>query len=233
MAEKVIIGNAELWLGDCRDILPTLQRVDVCITDPPYADRTHRGARTKCNNNSGGSKLVTFDHLEDAQFVTHVDAMLAMTDRWVVLTCDHAHACLLFAKPQFVRLGAWVKRAPMPQLTSDRPGSGHESIAILHNAGKKRWNGGSKAGVWTHTTLKDPATCFVPTQKPLPLLMDLVSDFTESGETVLDPFMGSATTGVACMTLARRFIGIEQDAGRFDIACRRIEDAQRQGRLIA
>ena len=227
-----VIGNATLYLGDCREILPTLPKVDAVITDPPYAERTHINART-IKTNRDGVRLVTFDSLGDTEFVGHVDSMLAAARRWVVITCDHAHAALLFSKPEFVRLGAWVKHAPMPQITADRPGSGHESIAILHAQGKKRWNGGSKAGIWTHTVIKDPGSSFVPTQKPLPLLLDLVADFTDPEETVLDPFTGSATTGVACMNLGRRFIGIEKDASRFDIACRRIEDAQRQGRLIA
>jgi DNA modification methylase len=232
MSRVETIGNATLYLGDCRDILPTLPKVDAVITDPPYAERTHVNART-IKTNRDRVRLVTFDSLDDAEFVGHVDAMLNAARRWVVLTCDHAHGALLFKKPEFVRLGAWVKHAPMPQITADRPGSGHESIAILHPPGKKRWNGGSKAGIWTHTVLKDPAACFVPTQKPLPLLLDLVTDFTDKGEVVLDPFMGSGTTGVACMNLGRHFVGVEMDAGRFDIACRRIEDAQRQGRLIA
>lgn len=229
----VTIGNAALYLGDCRDILPTLPKVDVVITDPPYSNRTHKGARSSINDGDGGVANITFACMTGAEFVGFVDLAMSLARRWVVMTCDHPHAAMLWDRADFIRLGAWVKHAPMPQLTADRPGCGHEAIAILHNAGKKRWNGGSKAGIWKHTVLKNPADCLVPTQKPLPLLLDFVTDFTEPGEVVLDPYMGSGTTGVACMELGRSFMGIEKDPERFEIACRRIEDAQRQGRLIA
>lgn len=228
-----VIGAATLYLGDCREIVPTLGGVDVVITDPPYADRTHKGARTAINADDGGRVLVTFEALDDVEFTKIAAMLLEAARRWVVMTCDHAHAALLFNWPEFVRLGAWVKHAPMPQLTADRPGSGHESIAILHREGKKEWNGGSKAGIWKHTILKNPADCLVPTQKPLPLLVDLVADFTAPGELVLDAFMGAATTGVAALQQGRRFIGVESNPERFAIACRRIEDAQRQERLFA
>ena len=71
-----------------------------------------------------------------------------------------------------------------------------------------------------------------PTQKPV-ALMEWSLGFAPEAQTVCDPFMGSGTTGVACMNLGRSFIGIEREPKYFDIACRRIEDAQRQGRLIA
>ena len=73
----------------------------------------------------------------------------------------------------------------------------------------------------------------VPTQKPVALASAFVSDFTAPGEVVCDPFTGSGTTGVASVKAGRGFVGIEQDPRHFDIACRRIEDAQRQVRMFA
>ena len=72
-----------------------------------------------------------------------------------------------------------------------------------------------------------------PTQKPVALMAYMVQTYSNEGETILDPYMGSGTTGEACMNLGRDFIGIEREPKYFDIACRRIEDAQRQCRLIA
>ena len=72
-----------------------------------------------------------------------------------------------------------------------------------------------------------------PCPKPESFMRWMVGKASLPDETVLDPFMGSGTTGVACMNLGRSFIGIEREPKYFDIACRRIEDAQRQGRLIA
>ena len=228
-ARKETIGNATLYLGDCREILPTLPKVDAVITDPPYADRTHKMAKT--NKGVGhGTALVTFSALTDEDFVACVAQWLSAATGWCVATCDYRHARLAFDLPQFVRLGAWVKPNPMPQISADRPGQGFETVLILH-AGerKKEWNRGGGSGVWTFNVI-DSAE--VSTQKPLPLLRALVSDFTNYGESVCDPFMGSGTTGVAAVEQGRSFVGIEQDAERFDVACRRIEDAQRQGRMF-
>lgn len=226
----VVIGNAQLWLGDCREILPSLPKVDAVITDPPYADRTHQMAKT--NRGSGqGSKLVTFAALTDDDFSACVQQWLQAASGWCVATCDYRHARLAFDLPQFVRLGAWVKPNPMPQISADRPGQGFETVLILHaGAVKKAWNRGGGSGVWTFPVI-DGAE--VSTQKPLALLNAFVSDFTSYGQSIADPFMGSGTTGVAAVTQGRNFIGIEKDAERFAIACRRIEDAQRQQRLIA
>jgi len=230
MNAPVIIGNATLYLGNCREILPTLPKVDAVITDPPYADRTHKMAKT--NKGKGhGSKLVTFAALSDDDFSACVQQWLIAASGWCVATCDYRHARLAFDLPQFVRLGAWVKPNPMPQISADRPGQGFETVLILH-AGevKKAWNRGGGSGVWTFPVI-DGAE--VSTQKPLALLRAFVSDFTNYGQTIADPFMGSGTTGVAALEQGRRFVGIEQDPGRFTIACRRIEDAQRQQRMFA
>ena len=224
------IGNATLYLGDCREILPTLPKVDAVITDPPYADRTHKMAKT--NKGAGhGKTLVTFAALSDEDFAACLSEWLAAATGWCVATCDYRHARLAFDMPEFVRLGAWVKPNPMPQISADRPGQGFESVLILH-AGKvkKAWNRGGGAGVWTFNVI-DSAE--VSTQKPLPLLRAFVSDFTVPGNSVCDPFMGSGTTGVACVEAGRSFVGVEVDPERFEIACRRIEDAQRQSRMFA
>ena len=224
------IGNATLYLGDCREILPTLPKVDACITDPPYAERTHKMAKT--NKGSGhGTALVTFAALSDDDFAECVQQWIAAARGWVVATCDYRHARLAFDLPEFVRLGAWFKPNPMPQISADRPGQGFETVLILH-AGevKKAWNRGGGSGVWTFTVIGDAE---VSTQKTLGLIRAFVADFTNYGDSIADPFMGSGTTGVAALEQGRFFVGIEKDPKRFDIACRRIEDAQRQGRLIA
>lgn len=222
------IGAATLYLGDCREILPTL-RVDHVITDPPYADRTHAMAKT--NKGAGhGTKLVTFAALADSDFNTIADACLAAAEQWVVMTCDYRHAALRYDDPRFVRLGAWVKPNPMPQISADRPGQGFEAVLIMHAGEKpKAWNRGGGSGVWTYPV---EGNALVPTQKPLALAKAFVADFTQPLQTIADPFLGSGTTGVAAVTLGRSFVGIEADEGRFDIACKRIDDAQRQGRLF-
>jgi len=182
----------------------------------------------KTNRGKGhGTALVNFEALSDADFAAAVEQWIALAEGWCVATCDYRHARLAFDLPEFVRLGAWVKPNPMPQISADRPGQGFEAVLILHSGGRKKaWNRGGGSGVWTFPVIGDAE---VSTQKPLALAKALVSDFTNHGECVADPYMGSGTTGVACVQMGRKFIGVEQDPKRFDIACRRIEDAQRQG----
>jgi site-specific DNA-methyltransferase (adenine-specific) len=221
-------SGIEIYLGDWRVVLPSLPQVDHIITDPPYADRTHAGALTNKTSNApngyrqGGSKLVNFDCLTDEAFEFFCKEALLKTNRWVVMTCDHRHAARTFDWDEHIRLGVWVKGAPMPQITGDRPGSGHESVLILHNKGKKRWNGGGRPAVWNATVIKDPSQVFIPTQKPIKLITQFVSDFTEPNEIILDPFMGSGTTLRAAKDLRRQAIGIEIDEAKCAIAATRL-----------
>jgi site-specific DNA-methyltransferase (adenine-specific) len=230
MSKSVTIGNATLHFGNCLEVLPSLPPADAVITDPPYDDRTHRMAKT--NKGKGhGTKLVTFDALTGDEFEVAMRACLAASRGWVVATCDYRHAALAFNWKEFIRLGAWVKPNPMPQISADRPGQGFESVLILHSGlTKKAWNRGGGSGVWTVPSI-DAAS--VPTEKPIALAKAFVSDFTLPGQTVLDPFMGSGTTGAAALGAGRLFVGIEQNEIRFHIACQRLELAQRQQRLFA
>jgi site-specific DNA-methyltransferase (adenine-specific) len=228
---KVVIGNATLILGDWREIVSSIGVVDAVITDPPYSDNTHKNAKTNKGIAGHGVKLVTFDALTDEDFVAAMRGLLDVSQGWVVATTDYRHARLAYDWPQFVRLGAWVKPNPMPQISADRPAQGFETVLILHSGRTpKAWNRGGGSGVWTFSPTQGAE---VPTQKPFGLAAALVGDFTTEGQTVLDPYMGSGTTGAACMKHGRHFIGIEQDPERFDIACQRIDNAQRQESLFA
>lgn len=223
------IGAVDLYLGRALDVVPALGPVDVVITDPPYAEHTHKQAKT--NQGAGhGRSLITFSALDDAGFLAVAEGCLAAAQSWVVMTCDFRHAALLYGRPEFVRLGAWVKPNPMPQISADRPGQGFETVAILHSGRvPKAWNRGGGAGVWT---VPPHSGALVPTQKPLALIGAFVSDFTKPGDVVLDPFCGSGTTLVACAKAGRRAIGVEVDPQHFDIACRRADEAQRQTDLF-
>lgn len=218
------IGDATLYLGDCREILPTLGRVDAVVTDPPFDSKTHMGADKRYSD-------IDFAPLGDAQKLAR--ALVEVSDGWVLAFCAFEQ----FAEYRdgagnaWVRAGIWDKVSNMPQMTGDRPAQGGEGIAIMHRPGRKKWNGGGKAAIWRH--LVERGEKEHPTQKPLSLISDLLGQFTAIGALVLDPFMGSGTTGVACVRLGRRFVGIEIEPRYFDIACRRIEEAYRQPRLFA
>ena len=216
--------------GDCFEVMADMAdgSVDHVITDPPYSERTHAGART--NRSPGGEALVSFDSFTKDNFLSFVCKCVNVSSRWVVMTCDFHHALNVEASDiPVVRFGAWVKTNPTPQISGDRPGMGWEPILILHAKGRKRWNGGGRSGVWT-TKVIDRAT--IPTQKPLPLICKLIQDFTDPGETILDPCMGSGTVGVACKRLGRKFIGIEVLKDHYEIAKKRIEQEQMQGEMF-
>lgn len=209
-----------IYHGDCRDILPQIGAVDHVMSDPPYSDTTHEGARTGTATDNG--VLVNFASVE-AGTVRDVLA-LCKAQRWGVLTVDWQHVLPLKANPpdgwRFVRHGAWVKPNGTPQFTGDRPAQGWEAVAILHagTKGRMRWNGGGLPAVWIHNKVASAH----PTGKPEPLLVDWVRMFTDPGETVLDPFMGSGTTLVAAKRLGRKAIGIELEEKYCAIAARRL-----------
>ena len=225
------IGDATLYLGDCLEILPALGKVDVCITDPPYSEITHKGARGRGATTGGKHILVSFSSISNEYFINLSRGLTEVSRRWVVMTCDPRHAVAAeTAGLPVVRMGVWTKVDPAPQFSGDRPAVGWEMVLIMHRPGRKRWNGGGRPATWHTKIVKNDGVH--PSQKPQELVKDFVHLFSDSGEAVLDPFMGSGTTGVACAKLGRKFIGIEIDPGYFDIACKRIDDAYRQRDLF-
>lgn len=220
------IGPHRLYLAPCEDLMPLLGTVGAVITDPPYGSVTHAGARSA---NSLDKTTIDFSAIDRTAFIQLCQSLVGIASRWVVMTCEWRHAAAAEdAGLPLVRLGVWVKPNGAPQFTGDRPGTGWEAVAILHRPGRKRWNGGGSHGVWHCPIVQGEH----PTQKPLKLIAEWVQDFSEPGETVLDPFMGSGTTGVACAKLGRKFIGIERDPRYFEIACARMREANNQPDLF-
>jgi site-specific DNA-methyltransferase (adenine-specific) len=234
MIRSEVIGDATLYLADCSEILSNLTMVDAVITDPPYGDSdTHAGhlANVILRNGEAAGRPLGFAGISQQCCVDYTSKWVALASRWVVFTCEWKYAHALDAAALLVRLGIWRKPDGAPQFTGDRPGTGWEAVAICHRQGKKHWNGGGRHAFWS--VPKHENDSGHPTGKPIGLFSSFVADFSDVGETVLDPFMGSGTTGVACMNLGRKFIGIEIDPKYFDIACERITNAQRQLRMFA
>jgi DNA modification methylase len=119
-----------------------------------------------------------------------------------------------------------VKPDAMPQMSGDRPSVGFEPATICHAQGPMRWNGGGKQAVWTYNTAKGHARPDHPCPKPEALMLHLVRDFTDEGESILDPFAGSGTTLVAAKRLGRRAIGIEMNEQFCEVAAKRLMNAQ-------
>ena len=230
---KVEIGNATLYLGDCMDILPTLDKVNAVITDPPYSEKTHSNAKSNANGKDGG-KSIDFKSIDYSLIELLLDNCSKLCDGWIVSNMDWRHITTLEFKKHFyyelIRFGVWVKTNPMPQISSDRPANGWDGIAYIYPKNKKKiWNGGSMHGNWIGSVVTNGDH---PTGKPIDMVLSWVQRFTNKSEIILDPFMGSGTTGVAAIQMGRKFIGIEREPKYFDIACKRIEQAVAQPQLF-
>lgn len=231
------IGDATLYLGDCREILPTLGKVDAVVTDPPYEPELHAAADKATVNKIryDGRVLpkIDFGSIEGIREVVTAQ-MVAVSSGWVIVftLAEGVRAwrdALQANKAKYDTCLAWVKPDAMPRFNGQGAARGFEcAVTAWCGVGHRSWNGGGKRGVYTHTVNPPTRNGGHPTEKPISLMRELLCDFTDPAECVLDPFMGSGTTGVACAKLGRKFIGIEIDSKYFDIACRRIEAAYKQ-----
>lgn len=244
----------DLRLGDCLapDAMASLGvgGCDVVITDPPYSAHVHakhRVAQKQDNDlpaatriRSGEtkrriseSKAIEFEHITQDVMESVADRCALVARRWVLVFCDvessHLWAgALRSAGLQYVRTMAWQKLGGTPQFTGDRPGTAFEAIVVAHPPGKKRWNGGGKAGWYAVPTAMDRDGSGLDermhtTQKPVALMEALIRDFTNPGELICDPFAGSGTTLLAATRLGRRSIGWEKDADTHAKALRRLQ----------
>lgn len=229
---KEVIGNAVLYLGDTRAVLPAVGRIDHIITDPPYSDRTHANHDDASQRREGRAELCY-------AALTPADAEALATDfcevcgGWIVWLTDFELAPII--RNQLAALGR-TTFVPLPyfhpgrsiRMAGDGPSSWTDLIVVARTKEQLRWGtlrGGYVAGPgWDDKERMGG--------KPTRLMQLIVSDYSRPDEIVCDPFMGAGTTGVACMKEGRSFIGIEIDPVAFDTACKRIEDAQRQGQLF-
>ena len=219
--DKRVIGDCALYLGDCLEIMPALGKVDACISDPPYGmslntDNSrfsggHVASVARRGNGKGsanGKPILNDDKpFDPAPFIKF--------ERVTLFGCNHFGACL----PVGTTL-VWLKRLD--------GGFG----SFLSDA-EIAWEKGGH-GVYCFRDLSlmaETAYRAHPTQKPLPLMRWCIERH-KNARTILDPFMGSGTTGVACVQLDRKFIGIELDPDYFEIACKRIEEAYKQPKLF-
>ena len=208
------IGDARLILGDCLEILPTLPKVDAVITDPPYGIGYSKGTGGKGNHTRRNIEAIAGD---DAPFDP---------SPWLAWPCIMWGANHYSGRLPHGRWLAWNKLGTLEPWDS----FSDVEFAWQNQRGADRifnllWKGicqGEK---------DDGGSRGHPTQKPV-ALMKWCLGFVPDAQTILDPFMGSGTTGVACAQLGRKFIGIEIEPRYFDIACRRIERAYAQGKLF-
>lgn len=238
MGDVVKIGDATLYHGDCREVLPGLPKFDAVISDPPFEGEAHTPMRrTQASIHNKTNDALDFDPLDEPMrnFIAAESARLC--NGWILFFCQVEAAAawrdaLVSAGAKYRRTMVWVKPDSSPQFNGQGPAQGYECIsAVWSGAGASRWNGGGRRGVFTFCCNTGRFGGH-PTEKPVSLMCELVSLFSCKHASILDPFMGSGTTGVACAQMGRTFTGIERERKYFDIACERIERAYAQGKLF-
>jgi site-specific DNA-methyltransferase (adenine-specific)/modification methylase len=203
--QVVTIGRATLYLGDCRDILPTLGKVDAVVTDPPF------GLGDKMQGGTWGAKPEFKDMLEWDAVPPSTELLFeiaALTPKCVMWGGNY------FGLPPSRGWLVWDKANAVPTMADvelawtnlDRPAKRYRGLVGRVEHGH-------------------------PTEKPIGLMRWTIDQLGDA-QTILDPFMGSGTTGAAAVQMGRDFIGIEREPKYFEIARKRIEDAQRQSDLF-
>lgn len=217
-----LADGVTLYLGDCRDILPTLGKVDAVVTDPPYGiGYSHGGNDGKNSRHSLGSARTNTDTIYGDDTAFDPVHIIATNARCIMFGADH----------YFPRL----------------PDGGMFHVWDKDPKGRMSWDSFSDAELfWTSWTRS--RTCFRylwkglcqegrgerrfhPTAKPVALMKWCIG-FFPTAELIVDPYMGSGTTGVAAVQLGRKFIGIEIDEKYFDISCLRVSEALKQPDLF-
>jgi len=231
---KEVIGDCTLYLGDCLEVMGALDGVDHIICDPPYEAvmQDNWGVLSK-DRSLATVRFETLGFSAIDKIRGEVAAAAKnICNGWFVAFCMAEGVApwrdaLEASGARYKRAMVWLKPNPTPQFNGQGPGMGHEMmVSAWCGKGHSRWNGGGRAGNFVFN--KNNAGNLHPTQKPNALMAELIHLFTSVSQTILDPFMGSGTTLVACAKLGRKGIGIELDPDYFEIACRRVEEAYRQ-----
>jgi DNA modification methylase len=222
-----VIGNATLYLGDCLDILPTLPKVDAVITDPPFGV----GFKYESHDDSPDGYIEwLWPLIEQAEALCHPGSPVFVWQSGVNLR----KAAEWFPRDWrlFVAAKNFVQMRPTAMQWSFDP------VICWWIEGAKPWSAGTASRDFvianTAPVVASPENIEKghPCPRPLDLLAHIVTQWVKPDATMLDPFMGSGTAGVAAAMHGRRFVGIEKEPKYFDIACRRIDEAQKQAALF-
>lgn len=223
------IGDCELWLGDFREVMPAIVRAHAVITDPPYGiPKSAAFVRTNCTRVDDGDE--PHNTLRD-------DAWLGMLD-FLVEGGNVAYFHARGDEPVSPKVKPWHRfywvKPSVPPTPRQVFASSVEECTIAQVAGRRRWFGGGWTQNYWIGLSPNRLECDHghPSEKPVELMRILVESLADVGEIVVDPFMGSGTTGVACVLSSRKFIGCEIEPKYHAIACERITEAYEQRALF-
>lgn len=204
-------GRVTLYRGDCREILPMLGKIDACVTDPPYG--IGRDGQKRTTGGNGGRKAYAFKGWDQSRPGKNVFDLIRSTTTEQVIWGGNYFADYLPATGKWL---VWDKGQRINQSDGE--------LAYTSKEGALRIFTKNRVALLVEGAVH-------PTQKPIEIMVWSIQQIGDC-QTILDPFMGSGSTGVAAVKLGRRFVGIEIDREFFDIACRRIKEASKQADLF-
>lgn len=242
--------------GDCVELMKGLPDdcFDLVLSDPPYSEHVHSKSRRGCTGYDeptrpnatkaqfNRNRDLGFEYLDNATRKVCAVEFARVTLRWVMVFTDGEsnhlwRADLEAAGLRYVRTLYWEKLGATPQFTGDRPADHVEHIVLAHTVGKlkgpMKWNGGGRGNVYRVAIVQNrggfDGVRYHTTQKPLALMEALVRDYSNPGETILDPFAGSGTTLVAAHRNGRKGFGYETDLEYVEVARKRLGATSEQG----
>lgn len=238
--------------GELEDVLPTLPErcIDVACADPPYSKHVHASVRSSGRRDMPDASEygcrtrrtvdLGFDYLTPKTRWAMLRGAVRLVKRWSMFFGDERTTPLWRLGGQaagldYVRTLYWDRVNAAPQFTGDRPANACEMVTMLHPRGRKRWNGGGKAGIYRCPIVQNrggKTPRLHETQKPEELIIAILADFSEPNEVVLDCCAGSGTCGVAALRLGRRVILVERDAKWAEV-CRERLTAEEQNSTLA
>ena len=262
------IGDAVLYLGDCKEILsswPECFRFNAAVTSPPYGDIRAYGGHEKpdllavisamskrleaggvivwntadqtVNGSETGESFRHALHAIDCGLRLH-DTMIYCKEGVTFPDSNRYHPAFEYmfifssgAPKHFNGLKDWANKS-RGRILSGTSRQKDGTTSRFNNVGQEVPTCGLRRNWWPIANPYTGETEGHPAPMPYSMAHDHLETWTTPGETILDPFMGSGTTGVACAKLGRKFIGIELEPKYFDIACKRIEEAWKQPRLF-
>ena len=211
--DKQQIESCTLYLGDCLEVIPTLGKVDCVVTDPPYGIK-EAGGKNARRNNLAVARDYGIESWDDQTIPEAIPLIMGCSTTQVIFGGNY------YDLPPTKCWLIWDKENGNSDFADAEMAWTNLNKAVRLK--RYMWNGMFRA----NRELRGDH----PTQKPIGVMQWVISH-TE-GDLILDPFMGSGTTGVACINMNRKFIGIEKERKYFDVACERIDAAARQGKLF-
>ena len=216
------MNEMTLWHGDCLELMKDIpdERIDLILTDPPYGIKFQSNYRNVKFDKIRNDECVNPDFLDECRRILKDTGAIYCFTRWDVYPEWMEQLKRRFKPKNCI---VWFKRGG--GLGDLKKGYIYNHEFIIYCAMKHHHLNGKRRNDVFEFPKDAPSSYVHPTQKPVALLTEIIERSSKVGGTVLDCFMGSGSTGVACVNTGRRFIGIELDEGYFEIAKERIEEA--------